>query len=104
LYAALEALRNPLYMRKNVQQIIEERERLRQALGQLGTRVFPSNTNFLLVRTSIPDITRRLENLGALASDVSNQLPPGFIRVSVGAREENDTFLAAFMEIRETRE
>ena len=37
-------------------------------------------------------------------SDVSNQLPPGFIRVSVGAREENDAFLATFLEIREIGE
>jgi histidinol-phosphate aminotransferase len=104
LYAAMEALRNTAYMRKNVHQIIEERERLRQALDELGARVYPSNTNFLLVRTRVPDIARRLGDVGVLISDVSNQLPPGFIRVSVGAREENDAFLAAFMEIREARE
>jgi histidinol-phosphate aminotransferase len=104
LYAAREALRNPVYMRKNVRQIIEERDRLRETLDELGARVYPSSTNFLLVRTRAPDVARRLGDVGVLISDVSNQLPPGFIRVSIGAREENDAFLAAFMEIRETGE
>jgi histidinol-phosphate aminotransferase len=104
LYAALEALRNPVYMRKNVRQIIEERERLRETLDELGARIYPSSTNFLLVRTRVPDMAKRLEDVGVLVSDVSNQLPPGFIRVSVGAREDNNAFLAAFMEIREIGE
>jgi histidinol-phosphate aminotransferase len=104
LYASLEALRNPSYMRKNVRQIIKERERLRQALVELGTRVYASSTNFLLVQTRVPDMARQLEHAGVLVSDVSNQLPPGFIRVSIGVPEENDAFLAAFMKIRETGE
>jgi len=104
LYATLEALRNPGYMWKNVRQIIEERERLRETLDELGALVYPSSTNFLLVQTRAPDMARRLGDAGVLVSDVSNQLPPGFIRVSIGAREENDAFLAAFMEIRETGE
>ncbi|MEA3406600.1 MAG: aminotransferase class I/II-fold pyridoxal phosphate-dependent enzyme [Chloroflexota bacterium] len=102
LYAAMAALRNSGYMRENVRQIVEERERLQQALCEgdegdlLGTRVYPSNTNFLLVRTKVPDVARRLREAGVLVSDMSRQLPPGFIRVSVGTPEENDAFLAAY--------
>jgi histidinol-phosphate aminotransferase len=100
----MEALRNFAYMRKNTRQTIEERERLWQALDELGVRVYPSSTNFLLVRTRVPDVARRLRDVGILISDVSNQLPPGFIRVSVGGREENDAFLTAYMTIREAGE
>ena len=97
-------------MRENVRLTIEERERLRQALDDaherhpLGARVYPSSTNFLLVRTQVPDVARRLADVGMLIADVSNQLPPGFIRVSVGTREENDAFLTAYMSSRETDE
>jgi histidinol-phosphate aminotransferase len=99
LYAAIEALENPGYARKSVRQLVEERERLREALEDAGARVIPSQANFLLVRTGVPDIARRLKDAGVLVSDVSNQLPPGFIRVSVGTHEENDAFLVAFRRI-----
>ena len=102
LYAAMEALRHPDYMRENVRRIIEERERLWQRLDELGVRVYPSSTNFLLVRAEIPDVARRLRDANVLVSDVSNQLPPGFIRVSVGTREENDAFVTRYMKVRQS--
>jgi histidinol-phosphate/aromatic aminotransferase/cobyric acid decarboxylase-like protein len=49
-------------------------------------------------------MARRLRDVGVFISDVSNQLPPGFIRVSVGARGENDAFLTSYVKIRETGE
>jgi len=109
LYAAMEALQDLDYMRKNVRRIIEERERLRQALDDADKRhpleahVYPSSTNFLLVRTRFPDIARRLREVGIFVSDVSDQLPPGFIRVSVGAREENDAFIAQYAKINQRK-
>ena len=96
LHAAIEALENPGYVRETVRQLVEERERLREALEHEGARVTPSCTNFLLVRTGVPDIARRLRDAGVLVSDLSSQLPDGFIRVSVGTRQENDAFLVAF--------
>lgn len=96
LYAAIEALENPGYARERVRHLVEERERLREALEDAGVGVIPSHTNFLLVRTGVPDIAMRLKDAGVLVSDVSNQLPDGFIRVSIGTHEENDAFLVAF--------
>jgi histidinol-phosphate aminotransferase len=110
LCAAMEALRSSVCMRENVRRIIEERERLRQALDHVraehpdGVRTYPSSTNFLLVRTQIPDLARRLGDAGVLVADVSRQLPSGFIRVSVGTREENDAFLNSYVKICETDE
>ena len=95
LCAAMEALRQPDYMRKNVRRVVEERERLWQMLDELGVHVHPSSTNFLLVRAEIPELVTQLREAGVFVSDVSNQLPLGFFRVSVGTATENDAFVDA---------
>jgi histidinol-phosphate aminotransferase len=102
LCAAMEALKRPEDMRKNVRRAIEERERLRRALDELGVPVYPSSANFLLVRSGVPDLVTRLRDEGVLVSDVSNQLPAGFFRVSVGAPEENNAFVDAL--VRQSRD
>jgi histidinol-phosphate aminotransferase len=95
LCAAIEALKRPEDMRENVRRVVEERERLRRALDELGVHVYPSSTNFLLVRSEVPDLVRRLRDEGVLVADVSNQLPAGFFRVSIGTPGENDAFVDA---------
>lgn len=100
LAAAMEALKQPEHMRENVRRVVEERQRLRQALDQLGVRAYPSNTNFLLVRADVPDTVARLGDRGMLVADVSDQLPAGFFRVSVGTPAENDAFVDALAEQR----
>ena len=67
----------------------------------LAVRVCKSMTNFLLLRTDIPDIVGKLADIGILISDLSNQLSLGFIRVSIGNREENDAFITGYVKIRE---
>ena len=89
----MTALRHLNYMRENVHRVVEERERLWQMLDEKGIRVHPSSTNFLLARAEIPDLVTRLRDTGVLVSDVSNQLPSGFFRVSIGTPEENDAFV-----------
>lgn len=101
LHAAIEALKNPDYMRRNIHRVIEERKRVMKILDKLDVRVFPSSANFFLAMTEIPDASRKLRDIGILISDLSNQLSLGFIRVSVGTREENDIFIAGYKKIRE---
>lgn len=101
LHAAIEALNCTEYMRKNVRLITDERERLQKKIEDLGTSVYSSSTNFLLIKTEVPDISVKLKNIGLLVSDISSQLAPGSIRVSVGIREENDTFINVFRKILE---
>jgi histidinol-phosphate aminotransferase len=99
LYAAIEALKNPDYMKRNIHRVIEERERVMRTLKKLDVKVFPSRTNFFLAMTKIPDVVRKFRDIGILISDLSNQLSPGFIRISIGTREENDIFIAGYKEI-----
>ena len=100
LAAAMEALKHPEHMRENVRRVVEERQRLRQALDQFDLRVYPSGTNFLLVHTDVPDLVPRLADRGVLVADLSDQLPAGFFRVSVGTPAENDAFVDALAERR----
>jgi len=99
IHAAIEALNNPDYMRRNVQRVIEERERVWRDLGQLGVQVYSSSTNFLLVKTVVPDIVSRFRDIGVLISDLSHQLSPGFVRISIGTREGNDALITGYVKI-----
>jgi len=101
LYAAIEALTNPDYMKRNIHRIIEEKKRVMRILEKLDIRIFPSSTNFLLAKTMVPDAVRKLKDLGILVSDVSNQLSPGFIRISIGTPEENNIFITGLKKILE---
>lgn len=102
LYAAIQALKNPDYMMRNVSRVIAEKERVWNALNDnLAVQVYKSMTNFLLLKTDIPDMVGKLADIGILISDLSNQLSSGFIRVSIGNREDNDAFIAGYMKIRE---
>jgi histidinol-phosphate aminotransferase len=51
--AALATLDDLSYYRKNFQRIVATRDRLARELTALGFRVFPSQTNFLLVRPPV---------------------------------------------------
>jgi histidinol-phosphate/aromatic aminotransferase/cobyric acid decarboxylase-like protein len=72
-------------------------------LEELGAHVYPSSTNFLLVRSEVPDLVKRLRDKGVLVSEVSTQLPAGFFRVSIGTPGENDAFVDAFAEHQRSR-
>ena len=80
-------------MKKNVNKIIDERKRVRKEVAKMGIEVYPSNTNFLLMRTGIPDVARELKKTGVLVFDLSNLLSSEFIRVSIGTKDENNFFL-----------
>ncbi len=99
LYAAIAALQSDAYMKKNVDLIAAERERLQKKINELGTDVYASRANFLLVKTKIPDIAVKLEEMGVLVSDISGQFTSGAIRVSIGLREENNAFIDAYKRI-----
>lgn len=100
-YAAIEALNNWSYMRRNVHRVIEQRERVLRKPDKLRGHAYSSRTNFLFTKTGVPDIPRRFRDMGVLVLDLSNRLSPGFMRVSVGTREENDVFLDSYTKILE---
>ena len=84
--AAAIALEHRAFRDANVARIIEERERMLAAMR--GVTVFPTKANFIAFRggPAFEDFLRR----GILIRKYAD-----FLRVSVGAREENDAFLEA---------
>ena len=82
---------------RTVEEIVQERERLRAALGDYDfvTRIWPSDANFLLVRAvDAPRIMRRCAEHNVLLRHFGGDLED-CIRISVGSRDENDQLLRA---------
>jgi len=89
--AAIEKLSIPDRTRLQVKRIISERERLKKDLNKLSIieKVFPSDSNFLLVRVRKPDsVYRELAGRGIIVRNRS-RIIPGCLRITVGNRLEN---------------
>ena len=99
IYAAMEALKNIDYMEENIKKIVKERKRMKKELEGIGCVVFPSNANFLLIKSDIPDLAEELKEHGILIKDLSYNWLSGFYRVSVGLPKENNLFLSMMREI-----
>jgi threonine-phosphate decarboxylase len=86
------------------QPVIAERERVREELSRMpGIRVFRSQANFLLLKTTRPGLTamqlcERLLKQKALIRNVAGYrgLDGRFARISVRSAADNDRLLAAF--------
>ena len=78
-------------MERRIRYIVEERERVRKALGKLA---YPSDANFLLVNANAYEF---LLERGIVVRRLSGWLA-GHIRVTVGRRLENNAFLEAIKE------
>jgi histidinol-phosphate aminotransferase len=88
-------------MTAHIRRIAAERERVRAALLALdGVEVFPSEANFLLVRTAQEGLFDRLLDRGVLVRDFSREPHlAGCIRVTIGTEQENDRFVEALEEV-----
>jgi histidinol-phosphate aminotransferase len=71
--------------------IQEERERLQAAFEEASLEYAPSHTNFILVRTG-PEV---FERTGALVREGEALGCPGWSRISLGSKEDNDRVVAA---------
>jgi histidinol-phosphate aminotransferase len=86
-----------------VRVILAERARVADALRATGLRVHPSDANFLLFEPGFSPaaVWEGLAERGVLVRDVSSAPRlGGCLRVSVGARDANDRFLAALASVR----
>ncbi|HLW50610.1 MAG TPA: histidinol-phosphate transaminase [Sphingobacteriaceae bacterium] len=86
-----------------IRQTVEERQRLVERLGLLDfvTYIFPSDANFVLVRTKAPvEIYRFLVSQGIIVRDRSAvALCEGCLRITVGTPDENDRLIEALNQI-----
>lgn len=93
--AALAALEDKAYAFECAAVTVLERNHLRTGLAEMGLEVFPSEANYLLVRTGIPDFSLHLRKAGILVADLSGTWLPGFFRISVGSREDSNGLIQA---------
>ena len=93
----LEALQAEAAMQARVQTLLRERERLREALSQVPAvlEIFPSDANFLLIRTTDADgIYQKLCAQGIIVRNRSREPHcANCLRITIGSPEENQRLL-----------
>jgi histidinol-phosphate aminotransferase len=99
------ALKNWNYFKERIQYVINEREWLRNNLAKIdGITPYSSDANFILFKVTknlltSSTVTKRLENRNVLVKDRGDlPLLKSCIRVTVGTRDMNETFLSALKE------
>jgi len=99
------ALENWIYFKERIQYVIREREWLRNNLVKIdGITPYSSDANFILFKVTknlltSSTVTKRLENRNVLVKDRGDlPLLKNCIRVTVGTRYMNETFLSALKE------
>jgi histidinol-phosphate aminotransferase len=98
---ALAQLRNREVVSRQIETILEERNRLEKVLPEydLVERCFPSDSNFLLVQfKSSQKVYEELKAQNCLVRDRS-KLVSGALRISIGSPEENQALLQALKNI-----
>ncbi|HEY3082577.1 MAG TPA: histidinol-phosphate transaminase [Chloroflexota bacterium] len=95
------ALRDATTMRRRVDLILREKARFAELLRRHVTEVYPSATNFLLIRVDDPGrVVEALLRQGLVVRDVSAKRGlQGCLRPTVRLPEENDRFVAALASI-----
>ena len=96
--AARAALRHADDTLGSVARLVAERDRVTEALTDMGFRVIPSDANFVLFGefADAPATWQRYLDAGILIRDVGI---PGYLRATTGLAEENDALLKASAEI-----
>ena len=94
--AATVAVSDTEYMNGYVAEVLAARDLATQGLRKLGIRYIPSQANFVLFHAGDRALAIRdaLREWGVLVRDRSYELP-GWVRVTIGSREQIGRFLAA---------
>jgi len=97
-----EALQDQEYVNRYVAQVLSNRKRLQQELGNLGLHYWPSHANFVLVRigSAHAEFVRALRDRGILVRD--RHTDPGCegcVRLTVGSDEHTHTLIGALRDV-----
>jgi len=101
--AGVAALRHKEVIERQISQLISERERLYNDLSETpGITAFPSETNFILFRTTgdATGIYNKLKQAGILIKNLNKPGPlKSCLRVTVGTPAENREFVNVLRDI-----
>ncbi|MFX1378979.1 MAG: pyridoxal phosphate-dependent aminotransferase [Promethearchaeota archaeon] len=97
--AGIKALKDQNYMLDYIKEVETEKQRIMKFALELGIIAYPSYTNFLLMKTNMQNISKKLAERGVLVHDAANQLGSEYFRVTIGSKKENDYFLDSLKNI-----
>ena len=97
-----EALQDQEYVSRYVAQVLSNRDKLQQELGNLGLHYWPSHANFVLVRigSAHAEFVQALRNRGILVRD--RHADPGCegcVRLTVGSDGHTEILLTALRDV-----
>jgi histidinol-phosphate aminotransferase len=100
IVAAAAAIEDDEYHRKLVDDVVRDRADLAAALANLKFEVVPSATNFVFARPPRPaiEVVEALRQRKILVRHYDREPIAGWIRITVGTREQHEKLLAALKE------
>ncbi len=98
--AACAALEDRTFLARTLRMTREGRQYLMKELTALGLRIVPSVTNFLLMELGpkASQVAQRLLHRGVIVREMSAWKLNGFLRVTIGTRDENRRFIKALQQ------
>ena len=99
--AAVAAIEDEEHHRMLVDEVVGNRTALADSLARMGFQVVPSSTNFVFVRPPRPalEVAEALRERQILVRHYDREPIAGWIRITVGTREQHEKLLAALKEI-----
>ena len=102
LYFGTQALKDEEYFKSTVRKIIDERERTKTCLREMGFLCPDSSANFLFVThpdKKAEEIFRKLKEKDIYVRYFNKPVIDNYLRITIGTGEEMETLLSALKEI-----
>ncbi len=99
--ATVTVVRNQEFVRMNVWMVVEQRPRLADGLRKLGSESFPSDSNFILAKSSIDHavLVDGLKKRGIICDFSTKRKTENCVRPTVGTEEFNNILLENMAEM-----
>lgn len=100
--AAVSALDDEEFKQKTIAHTMTERANMAKALQELGCKVYPSHSNFIMFKPAVlsaKEVCQKLLERGIIVRALASYSLPHLVRVSIGTVEENMQFLTAMREL-----
>jgi histidinol-phosphate aminotransferase len=101
IVAAAAAIEDEDHHRKVVDEVVRNRDELARGLAELGFELVPSSTNFVFARPPMPaaEVVAGLRERRILVRHYDREPIAGWIRITVGTRDQHARLLSALKEI-----
>jgi len=97
MYAAMAALKDTDFINRTTKLIQTEKEYLYRELENLGVKYWPSETNFIMIRTPFQrnELESEMLKYGIMVRPTSHERVADCVRVTIGTHESNIVFINA---------